>query len=805
VTELLTDLRLALRTLRRSPGFTLAAVATLALGIGANTAIFSVFHGILLRPLDYAEPDRLVTVWEDHTQRSGPPREWTGRTVFSTWRERSSTLEHLTAFTGWAPDLTGVELPEALSGARVSHGFFTVLGRPPVLGRGFEPADEVPDNGKVIVLSDGLWRRRFGADPAIVGRSIVLNAVPHTVVGIAAPDFVMPFDRRAELWTPLAIDPSRSDAGNCFLRTFGRLKAGASLTAAQAELARVAEDLRTAHPEDLAGVGAAVEPLQRSLTGSVRPTLTALLAGVGLVFLIACANVGGLLLARAQGRGRELAVRAALGAGAGRLLRQLLAESLLLATAGACLGVALAAWILEAIRLLGPDQFLDLAPLRLDGPVLAYAVAIALASSLLCGLAPAWGAVRRSATARLSAGRGSGTTTGAQRLREGLVVLEIALGIALLFAAGLVLKTASTLAQVDPGFRPETVTAARLNLPVARLPEEHQLLAALSGIEQAVGAMPGVQSVGATSTLPLAGGQLDLNFEIENRRAEVGREPLTDVRVVTPGYFQTVGIPLLEGRAFGPDDLRTAVQVAVVSERFAQVFFPGERVLGKRVRMGTGHENRPWLTIVGVVGGVRDNALDRVPDPELYAPFAQTSARSMSLVVRSSLPTELLAVELRRTIAAIDRDQVVAEIVPMSQLVAHALAPRRFTSNLLGGFALLALALAAVGLYSVIAYVVGTRRREIGLRMALGARREQVAVMVLRWGARLFGLGLAVGALLALGLGHGIAGLLYGVDPTDPAVLATAAAVLAATAAVACWLPARSASRTEPQRALADD
>ncbi len=800
--NLLSDIRFALRSFLKSPGFTLAALVTLALGIGANSAIFSVVNSVLLEPLPFPRSHELFMVWENHEAKGGPREEWTGAAGFVDWRRENRSFSGMAAFTGWAPELAGFDQPESLIGARVAADYFGVLGVQPVVGRGFRAEEESAGKERVAVLAHGLWSRRFGSDPTLVGRTISLNGLPHTVIGVLPAEFRAPIIGDAEVFAPFVFDPVPDDRGNYFLQVIGRLKPGVSRQAAQADFDRLGAALAAAYPIDLKDVGLLLTPLLDRVVGPVKTPLLVLLGAVAMVLLIACANVANLFLTRATARRRELAVRSALGANRGRLVGQLLTESLLLALAGGALGMLLGSWGLDVLRVLAPAGSPRIEELAIDRTVLGFTFAVSVATGLLFGLAPALSASRPRLAAAM--GEGSrGSSSGGNRLRGSLVVAELALGLALLASAGLLLRTLGSLSRVDPGFDPERLATGTLYFPQARFAQAAEAGALLDEVTARLLARPDVEAVGAVSVLPLSGSQIDVSFGIEGRMPAPGEELPTDFRAASPSYFDAAGIPLLSGRLFDSGDHAAAQKVALVSRAFADRYFAGEDPVGRRMRIGNvQNPEAPWWTIVGVVGSVRDNRLDRAPDPEVYQPLAQRPSRGMTLVVRAKTDPAPLLAALRDTVSAADPRQPVANLATMEELVSRSLAPTRFVVFLLLAFAGLALVLAAVGVYGVMAYATAQRAREIGIRMALGARGADVLNLVLRRGLTLVAIGLALGLVASLGLGRGLASLLYGVEPGDPATLATVSALLAAVGLAACYLPARRAARVDPVETL---
>jgi len=807
--RLLQDLRHAIRSLFRSPGFTVAAVLTLALGIGATSAIFSVVDAVLLKPFGLPEENRLVTVWQDESARGGPETEWTGRSVFTQWQAGARGLDALSVITDWQPQVKIGDRPETLPGALVSSGYFDVVGVQPAIGRGFLPEEDVEGNDRVLVLSHDLWQRRFGGDPTVVGSTLSVGGEPHIVVGVMPEGFHPPLLSQTELWSVIPTLGVGDDWGAYYLRTMGRLSPVTSMDMARASLERVMDRLGETHPADLADSGVTLEPLRETVVGPSRAPLLAGFGAVLLVLVIACVNVANLVLVRAGDRQRELAVRTALGAGRATLLRQLLVESLVLVATGGAAGLLIGAWGIDLIRLSIPAVMPRIETIGLDWTVVLFVVVVTLGSGVLFGLTPALLVSRSRLTGALHQG-GRGGRGERPRLRAALVVAEVALGLALLVGAGLLVRSFDALTRVDPGFRAEGVLSGRMTFPSARFPERQRVAGLVGVVIDRLEARPDVASAGAVSVLPLSGGQIDVSFAVEGRLPEPGREPATDYRVATPGYFRTVGIPLVQGRLFTRSDDGAAPKVALINEELSERYFPGEDPIGRRLRIGdVRSDDSPWWTVVGVVGSVRDNALDRTPDSEVYVPAAQQPARAMTLVVRSSGPpaagVESLAEPLRAAVWAVDREQAISQVVPVEELVSGSLAPARFLAGLLGAFALLALVLAVVGVYGVMAYSVGRRTREIGVRMALGARPGDVLGLVLRQGAVLAGLGLVVGLLVAYTLTESLGSLLFGVSPHDPATFAVVAAVLAASVLAASALPARRAARVDPAVALEEE
>jgi putative ABC transport system permease protein len=807
------DLRYAVRTLRRTPGFTAAAIAALALGIGAATAVWSVVQAVLLAPLPFPAADRLALVW---SRSDEAPETWLSLPEIEDLR-RGTAFAGVAALRDWTFNLTGGGEPEEVAAAAVSADLFPLLGVAPALGRAFLPEEDRAGAGRVALLSDELWRRRFAADPAVLGRRLDLDGEGHTVVGVLPAGFRIPppssvFPARVDVWVPLdpvLFDPVLRRRDVHHLHALGRLAAGATVEGARAEVAALGRRLAREHPEAYAapGWGLAVEPLREQVVRGARPALLLLSGAVALLLLLVCANVAHLILARNATRAREIAVRAALGAGRGRLARQLLTESLALALAGGALGVLLASAAVDLLAAHGPGDLPRLGEAAVDGRVLAFALAASLATAAIFGLGPALrGAALSGAGSAGSAGdglraAGRGVSAGPRiaRARDLLAVSQIALALVLLAGSGLLAKSFLALRAAPSGFAPAGVLTLRLSLPATRYPGAGDRPAFFAELERRLAALPGVRAAGAVSHLPLSGTVLGSGFVAEGGPA-AGTEVAADLRGTTPGYFAAMGIPLVRGRGFRDADGPEAPPVAVVDETLAGRLWPGEDPVGKRLRW---IRSDVPLQVVGVARSVRHVGLGVPPEPTVYRPYAQYArATALFVAVRGNGSAESLAEEVRAAVRALDPGQPVADLRGMESRVEESLGRPRFQALLLGGFAAAALLLAAVGLYGVISYSVAQRTHEIGVRMALGATPGTVRRMVVGRGAAITAAGLAAGLLLALGLARLLAGLLYGVAATDPATYAAVVLLLGAVALLATWLPARRATRVDPLAAL---
>ncbi len=818
---LLQDLRYGARRLARSPGFTAVAALTLALGIGANTAIFSVVDAVLLRPMPYGDPERLVLVW-DRMERSAIERAPVSAPDLADFRRLAK------GFAGFAATnnvsevaLTGDGPPEQIKVANVTGNFFDVLGVAPRLGRGFEPADDAPIPPEAfsglpeafpstaMLLTDGLWRRRFGGDPAVVGKAVWLNGQPMTVVGVLPPGYelLMPPDAGmptdVDAYSPLRIDLASGPRDNQWLRVIARLAPGTTLAAAQAEMDSIAARHREEHAFHAnMGIDVEVRPMRGDVVHHVRPALVALLGAVGFVLLIACANVANLLLARSAVRRREMAVRAALGAGRGRLFRQVLSEGVLLAVPAALLGLGLA-WIgVRLLLALRPPDLPRLDEVGLDPRVLAFTLAAAVAAALLATLAPALSASLERPGSALAERGGDGLGGGGRlRLRGVLVVTEVALSLVLLIGAGLMLRSFLELARVRPGFDPAGALTYKLSLPFPDYPNPEARTRFFQKLEERMAAEPGVEAVGAVFPMPLGGRFWTGPYGRAADPEERWNEQEADFRVITPGYFDALGIRLLAGRALAAGDLDERRAVAVIDAGLAARLWPDGGAVGERLGIDLFGE-KVLLEVVGMVEPVRHAGITEPPRETIYLPLHFMPWSPMTVAVRTAADPETLAGPVRAGVRALDPGLPVYALRPLSAYVREALAATRFTLVLAAVFAGLALALAAIGLAGVLAYAVRRRRHEIGVRVALGARPGDVVRLVVGRGLLLVALGIVLGLAAALALSRSLAGLLYGVTATDPATYAALAGLLAAVAVAASWVPAQRAARIDPVTAL---
>jgi len=804
---LLQDLRYALRQMRMRPGFTAVVVITLALGIGANTAIFSVLDAVLLRPLPFTQPQKLVKVWTRFTgiglpndQNAVSPPE------FRDFQQLNKSFSDLAAIGSGAVNLGVKGSPQRVVGASVSPSLFSMLGVQPFLGRTFLAEEGQPGRDHEVILSYGLWRRVFAANPDVVGSTVPVDGVPMTVVGVMPAGFEFP--EESEIWGPLAFTPddlSANSRGGHGLEVLGRIKPGLSLAQVQSDMDRVGKTMMEqngAYPYAKYGFGIILHPLLEETVGDVRPALLVLMASVGLVLLIACANVANLLLVRASERQQEIGVRMALGASPWRLARQLLTESVLLALIGGLAGLAISPWLLGGLMALAAKTLPRTVNTGVDGQALLLTMAISLATGVLFGLAPALQARSKRNFEMIKSGR---STEGGQskRLRRALVMVETALSLILLAGAGLLMRSFQQIIKVDPGFRPDGVLTMRIALPDALYSKPEQVRGFYSGLLDRVRSLPGVRAAGAVSGLPLSGLGGSGTTTIDSTSVPFeDTDPEADQRIVTPGYFQAMGISLVRGRLFDERDSNTAPPVAIIDESLAQTFWPNQDPIGKRVHPG-GHGNKvPWETVVGVVRHVRNRTLEARSRVEVYWPEDQKPNGAMTLTILTFGNPMNLAPTIQREVSASDPDLPVYRVSTMGEVMGESVARRRLALILLGIFAGLALMLATVGIYGVTSYVVAQRQQEIGLRMALGAGRGDVLRLMMGQGMSTILIGLGIGLAAALLLTRLMRGLLFAVRPADPLTLCAAALLLMAVASVAILIPARRATKVNPVVAL---
>jgi putative ABC transport system permease protein len=793
------DLRYAIRQLIRAPGFTAVAVLTLGLGIGANTAIFSVVNTVLLRPLPYPQPSRLVSVTE--RRPNGAPGSVSYQN-FLDWR-KDGALASMALFRTQSFNVGGADRPERLAGALVSAEYFRVLGLSPAAGRYFLEGEDTPGRDRLAIISHGLWQRRFGGDPAVVGRSLMVDGHELTVVGVAPAGFGYPED--AELWTPVSLDDPAllQERGLHAYRVIGRLHPDQALEHASTRFQAAAARLAAAYPASNEGWGVEVMPLHESLVHNLRPTLFVLMGAVGFVLLIASANVAGMMLARGAARRRELSIRAALGAGRWQLVRQLLTEAAALTLLGAALGVGLATWGLDALLSIAPQGLRPTQPAVIDRTVLAFTLGVAALTSLVFGLLPALQAAGRTGEASLHQ---SGRSTGGldrQRTRRLLVAGEIALALTLLVGAGLMVQSFRRLLAVDPGFRTANVLSARLALPRG-VRDTSQVIGFYRDLVERARALPGVSAAAAVSYLPLSREGARFLFSVEGQPfPEPQRRPSSSFNVVTPGYFGTVDIPLLQGRDFTAQDRLSTPAVVIVNQTLARHFWPGESAVGKRLTLDDEpDEPSDWMTVVGVVGDSRHVSLTDEIMPQIYAPEAQVVLEEMALLVRTPLGPASIAPAIRSLAASLDPEVPVADLRRLTQIRDASISTDRFRTLLLSAFGLLALGLAAIGVFGVISYGVVQRTREIGIRVALGARSAEVLRLVVGEGAVTVAAGIATGLIAGAALSRVLVTLLYQVNPWDPGTFVVIAVVIAGVALSACILPARRALRVDPATTL---
>jgi len=806
---LLKDISYGIRSLLKHPGFTAIAVITLALGIGANTAMFSVINAVLLRPLPYRDPARLVTIWEESPER-GMYQMPVSLANLRDWVNQSQTFEQISAYTFTNLNLTGTGEPARLGTVRTSANLFPLVGATPVIGRPFLPEEDKEGANHVVILGHALWQTRFGSDPGIVGKSLTLNNQIYTVVGVMSSKSQFPvgfgymgkvLNDPIDLYVPLAASGRETERGNYSFFAIGRLKPGATIDQARAEMTTIERRLEQQYPGGNTGIGISLVPTQEQTVKEIRPALLVLLGAVGFLLLIACANIANLLLARAASRKKEMAIRTALGASRLRVLRLLLTESLLLSLVGGGLGLLLAVWGTDALIALAPDNIPRLNEIGVDARVFAFTLAVSIVTGIVFGLIPGMHAAKPDLNEALKEGsRGSMGSAAGKRTRSVLVAVEVALSLVLLVGAGLMIKSFIRLQQTNLGFNPENVLAVSLTLPQSRYPEDRQQASFFQDALARLQSVTGVQSAGATTALPLTLSVNGSDFRIEGRpEPEAGKEIIINTSSVSPGYFQTLGVSLMKGRDFSDRDNKGAPQAAIINNDLARIYFANEDPIGKRMKFT---DTEPWISIVGVTQDVKQLGQDIGVKPEIYFPYLQVPASSMSVVVRTANEPLSLTGAVKTQIQIIDKDLPIDDAKTMQQLLANSRSGRRFNLILLTGFALVALVLAMVGIYGVMSYTVAQRTHEIGIRVAVGAQSRDVFRMVIGQGMILAMIGVAFGLAGAFALTRLMTSMLFGVEPTDPATFISIAVLLTGVALVACYIPSRRATKVDPLVAL---
>jgi putative ABC transport system permease protein len=809
------DLRLGLRTLLRSPGFSIAAIIVLALGIGANTAIFSIVNAALLRPLPYPEPSRIMQIWHIPPAKSFP-----GMDLFSVspanyldWQSQSHSFDSMAAYGFASFNVGGKDRPEAIQAASVAADFFSVLRVQPALGRAFSPLEDAPGHGHVVLLGNKLWRDHFGSDPAIVGKNVVLNGETYNVIGVMAPRFRFP--DWAELWVPLAWDNGRRAVrGNHNYLVIGRLKPGVEISSAKAELAAISARLEQAYPEDDKGWGATLRPLSQELVGDIRPALLVLFGAVAFVLLIACANVANLVLAKTLARRKEIAIRTALGATRADILRTVLAETILLSLAGGAVGLLLANSALSLLTTLLADRLPKFLDINLDATVLAFTVFLALFSGILAGLIPSLQFTKSDVNESLKQGQSRGSSdSGGNKTRSVLIVSEVALSLVLLIGAGLMIRTLLLLRNVNPGLDPNNVLTMTLPVPPNRFPAPSQQIAFFDQLLQHIRAVPGVESAGAIDSLPLDGGGSHQPVAIEGQPVvAMADQPEVDVRLTSPGYLRTMHIPILRGRDLNDSDVVGRVPVVLISQAMANRFWPNQDAIGKHLTL-TFYPGAP-REVVGIVGDIKlDSVSETRPIAMVYWPQSQLTTQpteawrsfGMNLAVRTTGDPMNSISSITTAIHEVDPEAPVVDVFSMNELISNSLSSQRFNVFLLSVFSGLALVLTAIGIYSVLSYAVRRRVREIGIRMALGATHSNILKLVVTDGMKPILLGLAIGLAASFALARVVSTLIFGISATDPLTFTLVALLLLFVSLIATILPASRATAIEPIRILREE
>ncbi len=792
------DFRFGLRLLVKQPGFTIVALIALGLGIGATSAIFSIVNSVILQPLPYNEPSRLITIWEDHRGLGGPASEYTSPTGFEDWRDQTRSFSHVAAYSGWSPTLSGREAPDQLVGAAVSHDIFSVLDVKPRFGRAFRSEDDRRGSENVAVISYELWQRKFQGDTQAVGRSIILNGESYTLIGVMPQGFKFPVIEDAEIWR--TIQPGLGEGclrGCLVLRVLAKLKSGISIEAARDELTALARRIEKEFPETNSKIGFSLIPLHDFLIGDVRTPMLVMFGAILLVLLIVCVNVANLMLARSAARNRELAIRTALGAGRGRIIRQLLIESMSLALIGGLIGLLISIWLVDLMAGLSPEGLPRAGEIRVDFWVFIFTAGIAILSGVVSGFAPI---IRISQIDLNNSLKESGTGTQAsgksRRILNFLVAAEIAISLLLLIGAGLLLKSFIKLKSVDTGFIPQRVLTMNVLFPPARYPERADIKSVTDRVIEGIGTIPGVEAAGAVSSLPLGGSNTDASFFVEGRPAPPpNREPVAWYSLVSPDYFKSMGMRVIRGRPIQATDLENSPAVVVINETMANRYFPNEDPLGRRIGNG-----RPdgWRTIIGIAADVKHFGINQDARPSMFLPLSQVPGRRLFLTVRSTTDPTSIVPAVRRILASIDPHLAPANLSTMEEIASESLSLQRFTLLLIGVFASLALILAAAGIYGVMSYAVTQRTREIGIRMALGAQSQSIIKMIISQGMLVALFGVIFGLAGAFGLTWLMSGLLFEVSEIDPVTFGAVSLLMLIIAFLACLIPARRAAVVDP-------
>jgi predicted permease len=799
----LSALRYAFRSLLRTPGFSLAVMLTLGLGLGLNATVLSAVYDILLRPLDLPQPERLYAIGQNMEKRGRGQQEATSRRVFTEWRARNRSFAGVAFYMDHNADLSDADPPENVAAGRVSHEFFSVLGVHPARGRVFLKEEETKGRDTVAVLSHGLWQRRFGGDPLILGKTIMANGSPLTVVGILPPGFRSPVLPGAELWVPMALDPPAKDMGYSYARVFGRLKPGISTEEAQADMDRVAASMAADFPERLHDIGATLTSLRDAIAGRARMPLLLLLGTASLVLLIACVNVGNLFLTRVAARQGELALRMAVGAGRGRVVWLFVLEGMLLTLGGAAVGLLLSSLGLAFLRGLAPPQWPRLDSVRVESAAFAGIAALSLAASLIAGLLPAAWSWRRRPFEPLREGSGATAGRSALRWRNALVVAEIAASIILLIGAGSLLRTLLALSRVDPGLRIEKTVQGNLLLPPSRYPGDHDVADFLAQLEERLEQQPDIAAAGMISSTPLAEDAFETKLVLEGRSASDADPPTARFRVASPGFFRSVGLRLVAGRFFIASDTAASSPVVLVNERFVRRYLDGASPLGRRLRIPESEgPEAPWRAIVGIGGDFHGQALDHPPEPELFIPMAQQPLRVLTVVARARSSPRAALKALQDVANELRPRQIVSHRETLEDVLGRSLSPRRFVAGLTATFAAIALLLAAIGIYGVVALAVSQRRREIAVRLALGASPSSVAGMILRGNGVLLASGVLIGLAGSFAVRKALAAFLFGVQPMDGLTVAAAIVFLSIVVFSATLPVALRAGRMDAARIL---